>query len=112
MHRQLTAVDSNRQILENLAVVARRKPVTLRYVLLPGLTDGDAEAAGLIRIIRGLEAMELAVDVLPYHTMGVYKWQELGMDYQLSDIPEPTRQQLDDFKRKLQQAGIKLAYQG
>ena len=112
MHRQLTAADSNRQILENLAVIARRKPVTLRYVLLPGLTDGDAEAAGLIRIIRGLGAMELAVDVLPYHTMGVYKWQELGMDYQLSDIPEPTRQQLDDFKRKLQQAGIKLAYQG
>lgn len=95
-------------IRENLLLMARRKPVTLRYVLIPGYTAGKDSLAELIRLVRSLpETVE--VEVLPYHTMGIAKWEELGWDYPLKGVPEPTKEEVNAFRQALRQADINLA---
>lgn len=99
---------SLKTVLANLQLIAARKPVTLRYVLIPGLTSGKESLAALIRIVRSLpETTE--VEVLPYHTMGIAKWEELGWDYPLKGVPEPTKEEVNAFRQALRQADINLA---
>ena len=95
-------------VRENLLLISRRKPVTLRYVLIPGYTAGKESLAELIRLVHSLSG-DIEVEVLPYHTMGIAKWEALGWDYPLKDVPEPTKEELTDFRNSLRQAGIKLA---
>ncbi|WP_026760861.1 pyruvate formate-lyase-activating protein [Selenomonas ruminantium] len=95
-------------IRENLVCIAKRKPVTLRYVLIPGYTAGKDSLAELIRLVRSLPG-NVEVEVLPYHTMGIAKWEVLGWDYPLKDVPEPTKEEVTAFRQALSQAGIKLA---
>jgi len=65
------------------------KPIWIRKVLVPGWTDSDEELQKEAAFIRTLTNVQ-RVDVLPYHTMGVYKWQELGIPYPLKDVKPPT----------------------
>lgn len=97
-----------KDILANLRLIAARKPVTLRYVLIPGYTDGKDSLAALIGIVHALP-QTVEVEVLPYHTMGIVKWDELGWDYTLRDVPEPSKGEVDSFRQSLRQAGIRLA---
>ena len=71
-------------------LAAMGKPVWLRYVLVPGLTDQLNDIEALSRYAAGLGNIR-RVDVLPFHQMGRYKWQELGLDYTLGETapPEP-----------------------
>ena len=64
-----------------------RKPVWLRYVLVPGVTDNLEEIEGLSRHAALLGNVE-RVDVLPFHQMGRFKWDELKLDYTLKGTPE------------------------
>jgi pyruvate formate lyase activating enzyme len=66
-----------------------RKPVWLRYVLVPGLTDKFEEIEGLARFTADLGNVE-RVDVLPFHKMGEFKWKSLGLDYRLGDAEPPS----------------------
>lgn len=65
------------------------KPIWLRFVLVPGLTDDLAEIGGLADFAAGLGVVE-RVDVLPFHKMGEFKWRELGLPYQLADTEPPS----------------------
>ena len=95
-------------VRENLLLIARRKPVTLRYVLIPGYTAGKESLSELIRLVHSLpETVE--VEILPYHTMGIAKWEALGWDYPLNGVPEPTKEEQTEFRNSLRRAGIKLA---
>ena len=96
------------KVRENLLLIAHRKPITLRYVLIPGYTTGKESLAALIRLMRSLSG-DIELEVLPYHTMGIAKWEALGWDYPLKDVPEPTKDEITDFRKSLRQAGIKLA---
>ena len=49
--------------------------------------------AGIRAFIDMLSNVE-RVEVLPYHTLGVYKWEELGIPYTLKDVPTPTKEQV------------------
>ncbi len=69
-----------------------KKKMWIRYVLVPGLTDGDADMARLADFLVGLGPSVERVDVLPFHQMGAYKWKELGFDYALSKTPIPTQE--------------------
>lgn len=79
------------------------KPVWLRYVLVPGYTDDMVALAELANFAAQLGNVE-RVEILPFHKMGEYKWQELGMDYPLYDTPEPSfelvQQAVDTFKNQ------------
>ena len=60
----------------------------IRRVLVPGLTDMAEDLMELGRFIGELDGVD-KVEVLPYHRMGVYKWQQLGIPYTLDGVKEP-----------------------
>ncbi len=67
----------------------RNIPVWIRHVLVPGLTDGEAHLARLGRFMATLQNVQ-ALDVLPYHTMGEVKYQQLGIPYPLEGVEAAT----------------------
>lgn len=69
------------------------KPVWIRHVLVPGITDDDGYLNGLAAFIRTLKNVE-KVEVLPYHTMGVQKYRNLGMEYPLEGVQPPDKQRI------------------
>ena len=66
------------------------KPVWVRFVLVPGLTDDPDNIAEVARIVAPMTNVEW-VEVLPFHQMGEFKWKSLGLEYQLAETPTPTR---------------------
>lgn len=105
-HRRLTLAD-NAEILDHFRYIASRKAVVLRYVVVPGINDSEKDAALLIEFIHSLGGENMTVDLLPYHKLGVYKWAELGLEYQLTHIRAANQDDVSKIKEKLKEAGIK-----
>lgn len=80
-HRELAPTV---RFAERLA--AMEKPVWVRYVLVPGLTDDPANVAGVARLVARMRNVEW-VEVLPFHQLGAFKWKSLGLDYALAGVP-------------------------
>ncbi len=72
-------------------------PVWIRHVVVPGITDGEEHLKELGRVLAGLSNVR-ALDVLPYHTMGIHKYKELGLDYPLEGIEPMSKQGAADAK--------------
>lgn len=79
------------------------KPVWLRYVLVPGLTDSDKDLKALADFIHPLKNIE-RVEVLPFHNMAIHKWDDLKIPYTLRDTPSPTTEQVEHANSILQSA--------
>jgi len=62
-------------------------------VLVPGVTDDVSDLKRTREFIDSLSNVQ-KVEVLPYHTLGAYKWKELGMKYLLEGVPEPDEDQV------------------
>ena len=92
-HKALTGHD-NANILA-LARYAAQKgvPLWVRHVLVPGLTDDADGLRELDAFIRTLSTVR-RVEILPYHTLGLFKWQNLGIDYPLQDARVPTAEEV------------------
>jgi pyruvate formate lyase activating enzyme len=88
-HKSLTGreIDPTLQFARRLA--ARRRPIWVRFVLVPGLTDDLQDIANIARFATELGNVE-RVDVLPFHQMGRFKWERLGIRYALKDTEPPT----------------------
>ena len=92
-HKALTGQD-NRNILEFARYLsAHKKPMWIRHVLVPGLTDSRESLEALYDFIRKLKSVE-RVEILPYHTMGVHKWEALGIPYYLKNVLPPTEEEV------------------
>ncbi len=76
------------------------KPVWIRHVLVPERSDEDTALERLHEFIEGLGNVE-KVEVLPYHTLGAYKWKELGYEYPLEGIDPPTKERVEHAKQVL-----------
>ena len=92
-HKQLTGW-RNENILDCARYLSNiEKPVWIRHVLIPGINDDDESLYRLRAFIDTLSNVE-RVEVLPYHALGVYKWEQLGISYPLKDIKSPTNESL------------------
>lgn len=90
-HKQLTGW-SNESILQCARYLSDiGKPVWIRHVLVPGITDDEQQLHKLRDFIDTLHNVE-RVEVLPYHTLGVYKWKQLGIPYTLDGVQPPSRE--------------------
>ena len=99
-HKQLTGW-GNENILEMAQYLsAVKKPVWIRHVLVPQRNDEDEQLKRLDEFIKTLDNVE-RVEVLPYHTLGIYKWKELGMEYPLEGIEPPTKEQVEHARKLL-----------
>ncbi len=99
-HRKLTG-QTNQNILEMAAYLSDHgKAMWIRHVLVPGITTEEDELYCLRSFLDTLKTVE-RVEVLPYHTLGVFKWKELGIPYQLEGVDPPTKEQIDRAKEIL-----------
>ena len=92
-HKILTG-QGNDSILEMAAYLSKiNKPVWIRNVLVPFISDYDEYLIRLDEFIKTLNNVD-KVEILPYHTMGRYKWEELGLKYPLEGIDPPTQERV------------------
>ncbi len=100
VHKRLTG-RHNEQILAFARYLSDRKiPVWIRHVLVPGITDDDDALERLGGFIGTLNNVE-KVEVLPYHKLGVYKWEALGLKYALADTEPPAEERVQNAYRLL-----------
>ena len=93
-HRDLTGRD-NANILDCLRYMSEiGEPVWIRHVLVPGITDVDEYLFRTRDFIAGLTNVQ-RVEVLPYHTLGVFKWDELGIPYTMRDVDPPAPERVE-----------------
>lgn len=85
-HRELTSQPNDGILAFAKYLDEKQVPVWIRHVVVPGITDDDVYLEKLGYFIGGLSNLK-ALDVLPYHDMAKVKYENLGMDYKLKDLP-------------------------
>jgi pyruvate formate lyase activating enzyme len=81
--------------------------VTLRYVVIPGITTLDEDIRALADLVHSLPAT-VPVELLPYHSLGQQKWQALKMNYTLANVPDATPQDVTLVANLLKEKGVAL----
>jgi pyruvate formate lyase activating enzyme len=104
-HSHLVGMDVGPTLEFARRLAALRRPVWLRFVLVPGLTDDLEDVAKIAAFAAGLGNVE-RVDVLPFHQMGRYKWKQLGMDYMLETLEPPSADLVERTVAVFQSEGL------
>lgn len=99
-HRILTGVSNKHTLAFAKYLSESGKKMWIRHVLVPGITDDDDALIRLKEYIDTLKTVE-KVEVLPYHTMGVPKYEKLGIDYPLKGVEPPSKERVMNAKRLL-----------
>ena len=89
---------------ERLASIG--KPVWVRFTLVPGLTDDPANVEGIAKFVAPMKNVEW-VEVQPFHQMGSFKWEAMGIDYKHKDTPPPTRELVNRVIGQFRDAGCR-----
>ena len=105
-YKHLTGVDLAPTLVFAERLAARKRPIWLRYVLVPGLTDHMGDVSQIAAFAARLGTVE-RVDVLPFHQMGKFKWKQLGLDYALENTRPPTQALVDEVCGVFRAAGLK-----
>jgi pyruvate formate lyase activating enzyme len=105
-HRDLTGKDIEPTLAFARRLAACKKPVWVRFVLVPGLTDDQEIVTSIARYSAGLGNVE-RVDVLPFHQMGRYKWEKLGLSYTLENANPPSSALVDETCKLFRAEGLK-----
>ena len=106
LHKRLTGVDNApvQEFARRLA--ARKQPVWIRFVVVPGWTDNMDEVGRMADFAASLGNVE-RVDVLPFHQMGRFKWEKLGMEYQMREAKPPPRETMEEVIARFRNVGLK-----
>jgi pyruvate formate lyase activating enzyme len=105
-HRRLTGMGIGPVLDFAKRLSLRSKPVWLRYVFVPGVTDDPDEIAEVARFAADLGVVK-RVDVLPFHQMGQFKWKALGLNYELASVEPPSKELVERACAQFRQAGLK-----
>ena len=84
-HRELTGQEQAPVLEFARALETAGVPMIIRHVVVPGITDGEEELTALGHLISGYRNLK-GLEVLPYHTMGTKKYEQLGMKYPLEGV--------------------------
>lgn len=99
-HKKLTGWENN-NVLDCARYLSQiQTPVWIRHVLVPNITDNDTYLHNLRDFIKTLHNVK-RIEVLPYHSMGAYKWQKLGLNYTLDHVDSPTRERVENAEKIL-----------
>lgn len=83
------------------------KPVWIRHVIVPGLTLNYALLEELADFLRQFKCIT-KVELLPFHKMGEYKWEEMNIEYRLKDTNEPTHTEVENAKKIFSERGFNV----
>lgn len=84
------------------------KPVWVRHVVVPGLSDDWEALERLAGYLSGFTCVE-RIEILPFHKMGEFKWQELGLPYRLGDVAPPDGSRMEQIRARFMRYGLKAA---
>lgn len=99
---------SNKNALELAYYLSEQKiPVWIRHVLVPQITDSKENINALGKLVESLDNVD-RFELLKYHSMGIQKWKELGVEYELENIPDATDEDVKKAAKILSQYDIKL----
>lgn len=106
-YKELTAkpLEPTFRFIEYLSSID--KPVWLRYVLVPGFTDDEKDLNDWAKYVSQFTNVQ-RVDVLPFHQMGIHKWQQLGKDYKLKDVKPPSPEEVENAENIFRNYGLNL----
>jgi pyruvate formate lyase activating enzyme len=104
-HRRLTGMEVGPTLAFARRLAACRRPAWVRFVLVPGLTDDPGEMARLVEFTAALGNVE-RVDILPFHQMGRYKWERLGLEYTLAQVEPASAPAIDRVRAAFRAVGL------
>ncbi|AUN15582.1 MAG: pyruvate formate-lyase-activating protein [Paraclostridium sordellii] len=85
----------------------RNIPVWIRHVLVPGVTDDRENLELMGKFISTLNNVD-RVEILPYHTLGVHKWENMGFEYELKGVPDATKEDVQKAAKVLAEFGVNV----
>ncbi len=106
-HKELTGRDNGAVLAFARHVSDRGVPIWVRHVVVRGYTDDPRHLRALGEFIATIRSVK-AIDVIPYHTLGVMKYRELGMTYPLDGVEPTTQEELGEAKKYIME-GYTLA---
>lgn len=98
--KDLVGVSNEKELAFARYLSENGKKMWIRQVLVPGITDKEEDLKKLKEFLSTLKTVE-KVEILPYHSMGKFKWEELGEKYQLEGVPDATQQEVERAKQIL-----------
>lgn len=98
--KDLTGVSNKQELAFAKYLNVISKPIWIRQVLVPGITDHEEDLLKLKEFLSNLSNVE-KIEILPYHDMGRFKWEQLGFQYQLNNVPTATSEDVERAKRIL-----------
>jgi pyruvate formate lyase activating enzyme len=109
-HKEYVGVP-NDSILENLEALAqRKKPVTIRFPVIPGINDRVEDIRQMAAFLSRLGLLD--IDLLPYHRIGVEKYRRLQLPYQLEGLEPPPASHLREVAQQLERKGFTVRIGG
>lgn len=104
-YKKLTGVSLDKTIAFIKTSQRLQVPTTIRYVLVPGLTDNLDDIKKLADFLSRFDNIE-EIHVLPFHKQGEHKWEEISVPYELHDTPIPTQAQVEEVQRILSNISV------
>ncbi|MEO2207075.1 pyruvate formate-lyase-activating protein [Paenibacillus pabuli] len=101
-HIKLTGKSNERTLRMARWLSDHGRKMWIRHVYVPGIHDDEQDLLNLGRYIGTLKGVE-KFEILPYHQMGIYKWQGLGKVYPLDGVPSPTEEEVERAYRLIEQ---------
>ena len=105
-HIRLTGRSVEKTLAFARRLAALKKPMWVRFVLVPGLTDDPEDIAHIAQFAAALGNVE-RVEVLPFHQMGRYKWERIGIPYALEAVEAPKLEAVERACEIFRSAGLK-----
>lgn len=98
LHRSYVGADrtNNRKWFDYLKETG--KPVWVRHVVVPGYTSDETQLKEVADYLSGYLDIIEKIELLPYHSLGKYKYEELGIPYPLADVPDLTQEQITHIR--------------
>jgi pyruvate formate lyase activating enzyme len=99
-HRAISGHSADRPLAFARYLTKINMPVWIRYVLIPGSSDSQHDLALLAAMIKKMPNVQ-KLELLPYHTMGKSKWEQLGISSPLLDTPSPQPQEVEASRKTM-----------
>lgn len=105
--KDLTGVGIEKSLKLAKHLDQRNIPVWIRHVLVPGVTDDFENLEKLGQFVSSLNNVE-RFELLPYHTLGVHKWESMGIDYELKDVENASSEDIEKAVKIIEKFGVNV----
>lgn len=106
-YKELTKVDLEPTLKTAKYLAEIKKPVWIRHVLVPGVTDNDEYLNATAEFCSKLGNVE-RVEILPFHKFGEFKWEEMGLEYEMADVQAPNKERAENAKSIFKSYGLEV----